>query len=258
MIDTDWVDVTVARKWSEAMGIAGFELIAADGGLLPAFDAGSYVDVLTPGDLLRPYSLCNAPTERHRYVIAVLREPYGRGGSIALHDCVRQGDRLRVRAPRNEFVLHTGAVYSVLLAGGIGVTPLLAMAESLWRRGAGFELHYSARNAARAAFAHGLRTRPHAPRVNFHWSEMHGRMEFDRLLKRVPPSSHLYLCGPAAFIDSALAAATRLGWAAERMHFESLKPGLDLRFDPTLGASAAFLPASTRGRSRSPATAARV
>jgi vanillate O-demethylase ferredoxin subunit len=221
MDGTDWLDVTVSRKWNEAVDVAGFELVAADGGGLPAFDAGSYVDVLTPVGHLRPYSLCNAPTERHRYVIAVLREPSGRGGSIALHDQVRRGDRLKIKAPRNEFALHAGAVYSVLLGGGIGVAPLLAMADTLWCRGAGFEMYYCARNTARAPFEEALRTCAYAARVRRQWSEEHDRIDFGRILGQVPVLSHLYVCGPSAFMESAVAAATTLGWPVERIHMES-------------------------------------
>ena len=224
MEDTGWLAVTVARKWNEAVDITAFELVAAGGGLLPAFGAGSHVDVLTPGGHLRPYSLCNAPTERHRYVIAVLRERSGRGGSIAMHDCVRAGDRMKSRAPRNEFELGAGAVYSVLLGGGIGIAPLLGMADTLWRRGAGFELHLGARNDSRAAFVQTLRECAYATRVSCHWSEEQGRLDFERLLRRVPGMSHLYLCGPTSFIDSALASATKLAWTVERLHLEAFGP----------------------------------
>jgi vanillate monooxygenase ferredoxin subunit len=230
MDETDWLDVAIARKWTEAVGVAGFELVPAGGGVLPAFDAGAFVDVLTPGGHLRPYSLCNSPTERHRYVIAVLREPSGRGGSIAFHERAKQGDRLRIRAPRNEFALHTAAVYSVLLGGGIGVTPLLGMADTLWRQGAGFELHYSARNAERAAFDEALRKCSYGARVRRHWSEESGRIGFEQVFARVPALSHLYLCGPGSFIDSAVAAATKLGWPLERLHLESFRPVQRLAF----------------------------
>lgn len=224
MHQADWLDVTVARKWTEAVGVAGFELVPAGGGLLPAFDAGAFVDVLTPGDHLRPYSLCNSPAERHRYVLAVLREPFGRGGSIALHDRAKQGDRLRIRAPRNEFPLHTAAVYSVLLGGGIGVTPLLGMADTLWHQGAGFEMHYSAQNAERAAFDELLRKCSYSSRVRRHWSEERGRIGFEQVLARVPALSNLYVCGPASFIDSTVSAATKSGWPLQRMHLESFRP----------------------------------
>jgi vanillate monooxygenase ferredoxin subunit len=233
MDDGEWLDVTVARKWPEAVGVAGFELVAAGGGLLPGFEAGAFIDVLVPSGLLRPYSLCNAPTQRERYVIAVLREPRGRGASIELHDRVRQGDRLRIRAPRNEFQLHAAATYSVLLAAGIGVTPMLGMVDALWRRGAGFELHYSARNADRAAFVDRLRCSSAASRVNFHWSEAQGRLDFTRVLSRAPTLSHLYVCGPGAFIDAAFTAASRLGWASERLHAETFGARPRLTAPPT-------------------------
>jgi vanillate O-demethylase ferredoxin subunit len=131
---------------------------------------------------------------------------------------------MRIRVPRNEFLLDTGAVYSVLLGGGIGIAPLLGMADTLWRRGAGFELHYVARNPARAAFADALQVCGHAARVRCHWSEEHGRFDFQHLLRRVPGMSHLYLCGPTSFIDSAVGSAAKVGWPVERLHLEAFAP----------------------------------
>src|SRR5690349_5805772 len=115
--------VRVARKTSEAPEICAFELVSVDGSPLPAFSAGAHVDVHLPGGLTRQYSLCNQPAERHRYVIGVLREPTSRGGSQAMHEAVQEGDTLRISEPRNHFPLAAGATHSLLLAGGIGVTP---------------------------------------------------------------------------------------------------------------------------------------
>jgi vanillate monooxygenase ferredoxin subunit len=102
---------------------------------------------------------------------------------------------------------------------------MLGMADTLWQRGAGFELHYSARNAAQAAFAGRLQRSPAASRVRFHWSESDGRLDFARLLARAPALSRLYVCGPSAFIQSAVAAAARLGWPSDRLHVESFSLG---------------------------------
>ena len=213
------LDVPVARHWREALDVAGIELVAADGAALPAFDAGAAIDVQTPAGL-RAFSLCNAPAERHRYVIAVKRERAGRGGSALLHDRVRAGDVLRILPPRNDFPLAATAVHSVLLAGGIGIAPLAAMAESLYRRGAPFELHYTARNQRHAALRERLRSSGYAGQVHFHWSEAQGRLDLARLIARTPPASELYVCGPAGLIESAAAAQQALGREPARLHFE--------------------------------------
>lgn len=216
----DWIDVHVARRWTEALDIVCLELVSANGMSLPAFEAGAHVDVLTPGGHLRPYSLCNPASERHRYVIAVLRERHGRGGSVSLHDEVKTGDRLRILAPRNEFALATSAVHSVLLAAGIGVAPLLCMADSLWIRGASFELHYSARHQGRAAFADAIQRLPYEGRMHLHWSENKGHLDVPGVLKSTPAQTHVYVCGPHEFICSAVAAFVNSDRPMDRLHLE--------------------------------------
>src|SRR5262245_11135555 len=119
------MSVRVSRKTSEALDICSFELEAIDSRPLPPFSAGSHIDVRLPDGLTRQYSLCNDPAEVGRYVIAVLRDPATRGGSRAMHDLVHEGDDLQISAPKNHFPLVHGAHRSVLLAGGIGVTPIL-------------------------------------------------------------------------------------------------------------------------------------
>jgi len=220
MNDTPWLKLKVARKWMEAIDIAAFEMVNESGELLPAFEAGAHVDVLVPGGQVRPYSLCNAPGERHRYVVAVLCEREGRGASLALHQLVKQGDRLFFSVPKNEFPLASNSVYSVLIGGGVGVAPLIAMAAALWQRGAGFQLLYTARNRQRAAFAEALRKSSYAARAHFHWTEERGRPDFALTLRRVPASSHLYVCGPSGLITAVVAAAHTLSWRPEQIHVE--------------------------------------
>lgn len=160
--------VRVAKKTAEAEGIASFELARLDGQPLPPFSAGSHIDVHVPGGTVRQYSLCNASHEQHRYRIAVLRDPASRGGSVGMHDRVNEGDVITISTPRNHFALHP-AQHTLLLAGGIGVTPLLCMADRLARTGAGFALHYCTRSAERTAFAGEITASPMAPHVHFHF-----------------------------------------------------------------------------------------
>lgn len=163
--------VRVARKALEAEGIASFELVSTDGSPLPAFAAGSHIDVQLPGGPTRQYSLCNDPAETHRYLIAVLRDAASRGGSAAMHEQVKVGDTLFISTPKNHFALAHEAQSHLLLAGGIGVTPLLCMAERLAHSGARFEMHYCTRSRARTAFVRRIEDSPLASRVQFHFDD---------------------------------------------------------------------------------------
>jgi vanillate monooxygenase ferredoxin subunit len=216
-----WLDLKVKKREQLTADVVILELESTTTKALPAFQAGGYIDIQIPGGLLRPYSLCNAPQERHRYVIAVRKERPSRGASVYLHDRVKAGDVLRVRHPLNEFPLHPSAKYSALFGGGVGIAPLLSMAAELWHRGAGFELHLSARNLQQAPFATYLLKQPYRGRVHFHWSEeAGGRIDFARCFSNLSPLSHIYLCGPARYMQDAMAASQPLGIAIERVHFE--------------------------------------
>ena len=151
------LDLVVRRRQPEAQGICSFELEAPDGGHLPAFTAGAHVDVHLGEGLVRQYSLCNDQRERSRYRIAVLRDPASRGGSLLMHDWAVEGRPLRVGLPRNLFALEANNP-ALLVAGGIGITPLLAMAERLSSQGADFALHVATRSRARTAFAGSVTT----------------------------------------------------------------------------------------------------
>jgi vanillate O-demethylase ferredoxin subunit len=219
-----WLRLQVQARWQPALNTVALRLAAKDGQDLPPFDAGAYIDVLTPGGHLRPYSLCNAPHRRDRYEITVLREPHGRGGSISLCDQVRVGDWLRVRPPVNEFALVPHAVHTVLLGAGIGMAPLLSMAEALWHRGAPFELHCVARSAAHDAFHAQLRKSAHQARVHRHWTADQGRPDLEMLLRRSPVTAEVFVCGPRAFIDGAATAMRSAGRSSDRLHIESFAP----------------------------------
>ena len=216
------LSVRVAQKTEEAEGIAGFHLVSTDGRALPPFEAGAHLDVHVAEGLVRQYSLCNVPGENDRYQIGVLREPASRGGSQAMHDKVHVGDVLQVSAPKNHFPLHAGSQRSLLFAGGIGVTPILAMAEHLGRWGADFEMHYCTRSASRTAFAGRLRRSPFADKVRFHHDDGPAEQKLDlaSLLGRADPATHLYVCGPSGFMNAVIATARDRGWNDGQIHFE--------------------------------------
>ena len=214
--------VKVANREAAAEDIVLLDLEPVDQQPLPAFSAGAHIDVQTPSGAVRQYSLCGVPGETTAYQIAVLREPQGRGGSASVHDALSPGDRLTVSAPRNHFALHPGEGLSVLLAAGIGITPLLAMAEELHASGRPFVLHYCARSETRAAFHEALRCKPYAGQVRFHFDggDAARRLDIAATLAAQPAGAHVYTCGPAAYIAAVQAAAAMAGWAPERVHFE--------------------------------------
>lgn len=220
------LQLRVRRKTAEAEGICSFELVDPAGAPLPAFTAGAHVDVHVPGGPVRPYSLCNDPADRSHYRIAVLREAASRGGSAGMHERVREGDTLAIGLPRNHFALADGASGHLLLAGGIGITPLLAMAQALAAQGADFTLHYATRSAARTAFAAALRDVPWAARVQLHRDDGPPEQQLDlaALLARAQAGRHVYVCGPQGFIDAAMAAARAAGWRDDQLHSESFAP----------------------------------
>jgi vanillate O-demethylase ferredoxin subunit len=204
----------------EAQGINSFELVHPTGEALPSFTAGAHIDVHVPGGYVRNYSLCNSESERHRYLIGVLHVLDGRGGSRAMHEKVRPGDTILVSEPRNQFSLSETAERHLLIAGGIGITPLLAMLETLKARRAAFEFHYCTRSPERTAFMDRLEAmRPHGS-VSIHHD--HGNpalgLDVEALLQNHTPGTHLYFCGPAGFMEAARRGSAH--WPQESVHFE--------------------------------------
>jgi vanillate monooxygenase ferredoxin subunit len=214
--------VRVTRKAVEADDICTFELASVDGTPLPAFSAGSHIDVQLPGGLTRQYSLCNDPAESHRYLIGVLHDAASRGGSAAMHSQVHEGTLLQISPPKNHFALAPHAPRHLLLAGGIGVTPILCMAERLAATGADFQMHYATRSRARTAFFERIQRAPFADRVHFHFDDgaADQKLHIDKLLAAQAAGTHLYVCGPQGLMDAALAAARAGGWDAPRLHYE--------------------------------------
>ena len=226
---TSSLRVRVARKAQEAADICSLELTSVDGAALPPFSAGSHVDVHLPGGVVRQYSLCNDPAETHRYLIAVLRDPASRGGSAAVHDAVQEGDELQISAPKNHFALAHEARHSLLLAGGIGVTPILCMAERLAVMGAAFDMHYAARSRERTAFVDRIQGSAFAERVQFHFDDgpEAQRLDLAALLAQPQPGTHLYVCGPKGFMDAVLSTARAAGWGEQQLHWEFFSAGAD-------------------------------
>ena len=216
------LQVRVARKAVEALDIVTLELVATNGQALPAFSAGSHVDVQLPNGITRQYSLCNDPQETHRYQIGVLRDPSSRGGSLAVHEQVKEGDVLTISVPRNHFGLAHEAKQHLLLAGGIGITPILCMAERLANTGADFAMHYATRAPERTAFRQRIAASAFASRVQFHYDNGDAAQKLDLqvLLRQPQAGTHLYVCGPKGFMDAVLNTARSSGWPEAQIHYE--------------------------------------
>ncbi len=216
------MDVTVARKHIEATDICSFELVSAGGRSLPSFAAGAHVDVHVGNHLVRQYSLCNRPDERDRYMIAVLKDEHSRGGSIAMHELVKEGDTLQISEPKNHFPLAAGARRSVLFAGGIGITPILCMAERLALIEARFDLHYCARERSRMAFMDRIQRSIFGAMTHLHFDDgpPHQQLDVEAVLGKVELDTHIYVCGPTGFMRYVLDTAERLHWPEQNVHRE--------------------------------------
>jgi len=204
----------------EAEGIVSYEFVSADGAPLPPFTAGAHIDLHLPGGLLRSYSLANDPGERHRYVVAVDRAADSRGGSAWMHSVPRPGDRLASSVPVNDFPLHEDAPLSIFIAGGIGITPFMAMAARLNTIGRAWRLHYAVRSRQRAAYVQELFAMDRSGNaVNLHCTgEDMERPDIATIVREAPAGSHLYCCGPNGMLDAFTAACA--GLAPQRVHLE--------------------------------------
>lgn len=217
--------VTVTRKWLAAEGIMAFSLVDPEGRALPVFTPGAHITVrvAAPGQpsLLRTYSLCNGPGEDGSYVLGIKRELASRGGSSTMCDLVAEGDTLDISAPQNHFPLAAEAGSHLLLGAGIGITPLLAMAQQLEADGVGYELHYFARSMEHVAFRERLSAGEAGGRVHFHLGlDAVGTAQCLAALMATPSADrHAYACGPAPFMD-AVRHTGEHSWGLPRLHFE--------------------------------------
>lgn len=213
--------VKVARRTLEAEDILVFELADPSGSDLPPFSAGSHIDIEVKPGLTRQYSLCNNPSERSRYVVGVLKDPASRGGSLAMHE-IQEGQDLKISEPRNHFELDGSAKRTILFGGGIGVTPILCMAERLAAIGADFEMHYGARSKSRCAFYDRIQASSFADKVHFHFDDGDAaqKLDIDAALGEAAPGTHVYVCGPGGYIDFVLKSAEAKGFTEAQLHRE--------------------------------------
>jgi vanillate O-demethylase ferredoxin subunit len=209
-------------------GINAYEVIPVAESTLPAFTAGSHIDLYFRDGRVRQYSLCNDPAETHRYVFAVQREDHGRGGSKAIHEVVQAGRILAISVPRNNFPLHEEAGHHVLIAGGIGITPVMSMIHRLLAIDATFELHYSVRYESKLAFHDELRRLGLVDQVNVYvdGGDPNRGMNVIDIATAAPLYAHFYCCGPAGLMRAVKSATSnRDGHTVHFEHFVGAAPG---------------------------------
>ena len=198
-------ELRVVQMTWEAEGVVSVRLARIESDdPLPVWEPGAHIDVYVPDGTTRQYSLCGDPGDRSYWQIAVLREPGSRGGSIYIHDQLRVGDRLLVTRPKNHFLLEDAPSYA-LVAGGIGITPILAMAESLARNGRPFQVTYGGRTAASMAFCRRLEAL--GQQCTFLAEDVEGRPDLEAIVRSLPDGGLVYVCGPLGLLKAVQAAA---------------------------------------------------
>ena len=210
--------ITNAEKLSNDVMLYDFEHpIGHD---LPEWTAGGHLDLVVAPEFLRPYSLMGEPKDRSRYRIAVLREDAGRGGSALLHRVFTKGRRVFVSKPVNHFELVEDAAHSLLMGGGIGVTPMIAFAHRLHALGRPFDLHYSSSSRDGAAFAEILSKVPWSDHVHLHLSDEGSRADLTAIMSALPEGTHVYTCGPDAYMQAVMETAAAANIPEDARHLE--------------------------------------
>ncbi|KZL05087.1 3-chloro-4-hydroxyphenylacetate reductive dehalogenase precursor [Pseudovibrio axinellae] len=212
--------VRLSKVKIEAEGVTRYEFVRDDGAPLPVFEAGAHIDVVIAPEFLRQYSLAGNPADDSKYVIGVLEETEGKGGSALMHRIFHEGRRVFISKPLNHFPLIEEAKKTLLFGGGIGVTPMLAMAHRLHALAKPFELHYCFRHRNKAGFIDEILGAPWAENAFIHCSSEGSRADLKSILMEYEVGCQVYTCGPDAFMDGVLAAATANGWVNESLHKE--------------------------------------
>jgi len=234
------MQVRVKRISYEAESINSYELVNPAGDELPPFTAGAHIDLHLANGMIRSYSLVNHQSERHRYVIAVNNDAAGRGGSKHVHETLRAGQVIEISRPRNNFALHEDAGHSVLIAGGIGITPMLSMIRRLEALGRSWELYYATRTRVAAAFLDELNAlRPSYLHLTFDQEPQAKMIDLAAIVKAARPEAHLYCCGPVSMLEAFEAATADR--PAGQIHVEYFKakekPAADGGFEVRLARS---------------------
>ncbi|WP_111510115.1 PDR/VanB family oxidoreductase [Mycobacterium kyogaense] len=214
------IDVVVSRIVAETASVKSLHLTRLDGTPLGAYTPGAHIDVVGPTAITRQYSLCSRPDAGDTFTVAIKREPNSRGGSAALHE-LQEGDVIQISAPRNLLTIAEQASHHVLVAAGIGITPMLSMARYMDVRGIDFQLHYFARSEEEAAFLPILRDRC-PDKLHAHLGVSRERQEalLSAALESAAANTHVYVCGPREFMTKMIALAEKYV-APDAVHFEN-------------------------------------
>lgn len=219
----------IARTYDVAEGIRSFELVQPDGSELPAFTPGSHVKVQAPNGALRKYSLCNDPADRQRYVISVKKDNAGQGGSVSMHEQVREGDTLPTSVPDNAFPLVDNAKGYIFIAGGIGITPILSMIRSFRELPpAPWKLFYLTRSPESTAFADELSALGRHVKIHHDHGDVSRSFDLWPALEK-PNTGHVYCCGPKPLMESVRDMTGH--WSPANIHFESFNEGGGVKAD---------------------------
>jgi reductive dehalogenase len=218
--DAPVLDLRITGMEQLTDGVTLYTFAHPEGHNLPEWSAGGHLDLVVAPEFLRPYSLMSDPADRSKYQIAVLREDTGRGGSALLHRVFTLGRRIFVSKPVNHFELVEDASHSLLMGGGIGVTPMIAFAHRLHTLGKPFNLHYSASTRAGAAFCDVLAAMPWAKHVHYHVSEEGTRADLSAIMSALPQGSHVYTCGPDAYMQAVMDSTATANIPEEHRHLE--------------------------------------
>lgn len=222
------LNVIVRKRELQGDSVVVLDLALPDGRPLPAFEAGAHVDIHVAPGLVRQYSLCGDPGNATVYRLGVLKDPGSRGGSTGVHEVLVEGRQVAISAPRNHFPLAPEASRSILIGGGIGVTPMIAMAYTLNARMQPFELHYCARSRSSSAFLDELAIMDFADRVSTYFDDEEApRLDLKGVLGHGQAGVHVYTCGPAGFMDWVIAQAKEQGYADEHIHREYFQIEVD-------------------------------
>ena len=219
-VESPVLQVVVSKVDAMTAGVTKYELRKPDGSDLPAWTAGAHLDIVVAPEFLRQYSMSGDPADRSKYQIGVLREDPGRGGSKLMHRIFNEGRRIFISKPINHFPLEETAKKSFLMGGGIGITPMIAMAHRLHALNANFAMHYSVSNREDAGFLEDLAAMPWSDNLHIHVSAEQTRANFDHILKGYEPEFHVYTCGPDRYMTSVMEAAERQGYPEEARHLE--------------------------------------
>lgn len=206
--------------------VKSFAFAGEQGEELPEYRPGAHLALTLDTEgrtLLRRYSLVSDPADRREYRIAVLRDPASAGGSKHLHDRLRVGDTVEVDGPHSELKFVEDAPHTVLIAGGIGITPMLSLLRSLTVAERSVEIHYASRRHDQCAFQAEVRALA-GDRGKFYFSNLGQRLDLPALLEPQSREAHVYVCGPRGLIDAVRRSAEKLGHPRSGVHFESFGP----------------------------------